>query len=658
MKEKILIVEDEFIVANDLHLTLERAGYPVCGIASSVIEAREIITKEKPFLVLLDIHLKGKLNGIDLAKELKESDVAFIYLSANSNQQILEAAKATEPYGFLVKPYREKDLLITLDIARYRYEHGQESKIRREHLLQNQLTEIIAEPSEWEYKMLSIAKAIQPYIPFDYMGGLKKTDDFSFYLLSFLRTGFDEYQLIGINELSTITRLSLQELKKILENSPPNNNAAWYNGNDFKKNCQLNLRKKLVADTFQLQSNIVLPVFMADGGMFVFSFFSTKPDTYNEGHLALLFRIQQLLTIALDGDMSFKKINEKGKEADNRLEDISQDLEIISNFEGIIGSSSSLLNVLDLVTQVAPLDTSVLILGESGTGKERIADCIHQLSPRKNKTMVRVNCAALPPSLIESELFGHEKGAFTGAVDKRIGKFELADGGTIFLDEIGEMPVELQAKLLRVLQEKEIERIGGKQSIKVNVRVIAATNCNLEKEMAEGRFRLDLYYRLNVFPIVLPPLRERKEDIKQLAHFFATQFGNKFKKPFHGISQQMLADLEDYDWPGNIRELENIMEQSVILNDGKSEMILKRPLLRKAPIKNDLTAATINSVQTLDDVKQLQRQSEKEYISSILKKTNGRIRGKGGAAEILNQKPTTLESRMAKLGIKKEEFYK
>jgi transcriptional regulator with GAF, ATPase, and Fis domain len=299
-----------------------------------------------------------------------------------------------------------------------------------------------------------------------------------------------------------------------------------------------------------------------------------------------------------------------------------------------------------------------MISGESGTGKERIADCIHQLSPRKKGPMIKVNCGALPPSLVESELFGHEKGSFTGAMEKRIGKFELADTGTIFLDEIGEMPIELQVKLLRVLQQKEIERIGGRQTIKIDVRIIAATNRNLEKEVAERRFRLDLYYRLNVFPVTLPPLRERKDDIKQLAHFFATQFCNRFKKTFHGIHQQMLAELEDYDWPGNIRELENIIEQSVILNDGRSELILKRPLLKKVNTADKVMTTLSTPVKNLADVKQLQKQTEKEFISSILKQTNGRIRGKGGAAEILNQKPTTLESRMVKLGIRKEEFYK
>lgn len=654
MKQKILIVEDEFVIANDLQMTLEKAGYIVCGIASSVIEAREIIKKEKPSLALLDIHLKGKLDGIDLGKELKESDIGFVYLSANSNQQILEAAKATEPYGFLVKPYREKDLLVTLDIARYRLDYGLESKIRRENHLHHQVTDIVHERTDWETKFLHFARAIQSYIPFDYIAGLKRADDLLYNGIGFLRIGFDEYQLINTDALLTITGLKASKLHQVLQASPPSNKATWYNGPDFEKICGLNPMKRLLADTFQLASNLVIPVLPANGGIFIFSFYSRRSDAYGEEHLSLLFRLQQLLTIALDS------VSTLGETIgpDRQLEKSGKPPAAASVFQGIIGNSVSLLNVLDAVSQVAPLDTSVLILGESGTGKERIADCVHQHSFNKNKPFVKVNCAALPATLIESELFGHEKGSFTGALDKRIGKFESAEGGTIFLDEIGEMPLEMQVKLLRVLQEKEIERIGGRQPIKVNVRIIAATNRNLEKEVAEGRFRLDLYYRLNVFPITLPSLRDRKEDLPQLADYFASRCFEKFNKSFKGISSQMMQQMEAYDWPGNIRELENIIEQSVIMNDGRSELTLKRPLpgstlMTAGPRKTENTSPSIRS---LDDMKHIQKQTEVDYLSSILQKTRGRIRGKGGAAELLNQKPTTLESRLAKLGIKKEDF--
>lgn len=265
------------------------------------------------------------------------------------------------------------------------------------------------------------------------------------------------------------------------------------------------------------------------------------------------------------------------------------------------------------------------------------------MSTRKDKPFVKVNCAALPATLIESELFGHEKGAFTGAHEKRIGKFEKADKGTIFLDEIGEMPIELQVKLLRVLQEKEIERIGGVETIKTDVRVIAATNKNLEKEVAEGRFRLDLYYRLNVFPILLPSLRDRTEDIPALAYHFMDHYNLKSAKKISGFSDDALKKMMAYDWPGNIREMENLIERSVLLAKGNIIEHLPLTIPQKARDESTTDAFRIKTIQ----------ENERDYIMSVLKISNGRIWGAGGAAEILNIPPSTLKSKMKKLGIKK-----
>lgn len=307
-------------------------------------------------------------------------------------------------------------------------------------------------------------------------------------------------------------------------------------------------------------------------------------------------------------------------------------------FEGIIGNSQLLLNVFDHISKVAPFDTTVLIQGESGTGKERIADCIHNLSPRKGKPLVKVNCATLPSTLIESELFGHEKGAFTGAIAKRTGKFELANGGTVLLDEIGEMPPDLQVKLLRVLQEQEIEPVGGRSSVKVDVRVIAATNRNLGRDVAEGRFRLDLYYRLNVFPVVLPPLRERIEDIPVLADHFINIYNRKSGKKIEGLSDKALRNMMAYSWPGNIRELEHLIERSV--------------LLAKGSIIEDIS---FSGLHTQDLRIKTIHENERDYIISVLKKCNGKIWGSGGAAEILAIPPSTLKSKMKRLGITKEK---
>jgi two-component system response regulator HydG len=458
MKSKILIVEDQFIEANNLQMILERAGYAVLPIAHSVPAAMEILASEKPDMVLLDIYLKGNLTGIDLARILRQRNIGFVYLSANSTRDILEAAKSTHPYGFLVKPFREKDVLVTLDIAQYLHEQ-------------------------------KIGSAL-PALP-----------------------------------------------------APASDRIA---------------------------------------------------------------------------------------------------------FRSIIGESPALSEILDKVGIAAPSEVSVLILGESGTGKEKIAECIHELSPRKKQPYVRVNCAALPASLIESELFGHEKGAFTGAFDRRIGKFERAHNGTIFLDEIGEMPLDMQVKLLHVLQEREIERVGGKSVIKVNVRVIAATNRNLEKEVAEGRFRIDLYYRLNVFPLRLPPLRERKEDIQALANHFLNMYAAKFKKRATRFSETASAQLRKYDWPGNVRELQHLVERSVLMcPDGTITDIHFSDNASQVDAKSESDAR----IKSIDE-------NERDYIAEVLRRCNGRVSGKDGAAELLGINVSTLNSRIKKLGIGKNVIFK
>ena len=462
MRKKILIVEDQFIEANNLQMILEKAGYKVCTIARSVPVALEIAESEKPDLVLLDIFLQGNLTGIDLARKLREKDIGFVYLSANSNKKTLDEAKVTRPYGFLVKPFREKDILVTLDIAWYLHEQ---------------------------------------------------------YLAS----------------------------------------------------------TKLQEDAFR------------------------QPPDHST----------------------------------------------IPEFKGIIGNSKPLQSVLDAVLVVARSETSVLLLGESGTGKEKIAECIHNISSKKSRPFIKVNCAALPLALIESELFGHERGAFTGAVERRIGKFEQADGGTIFLDEIGEMPLEMQVKLLRVLQEKEIERIGGRDTIKVDVRVITATNRNLEKEVAEGRFRMDLYYRLNVFPITLPALRERKEDIPLLAIHFTHLYSKKIGRPVHDIGSEALKKLLLYDWPGNIRELENLVERSVLLATGNIITDIALPQNQKS---TTTLTGTKEPIKTIEE-------NERDHIVSALRSCNGKISGEGGAAELLNINVSTLNSKIKKLGIKREHYF-
>ena len=322
-------------------------------------------------------------------------------------------------------------------------------------------------------------------------------------------------------------------------------------------------------------------------------------------------------------------------EAENNYlqEEINHDL----LFGEIISQSKRMRRVLREVEQVANTSSTVLILGESGTGKELIARVLHKMSPRSERPMIKVNCAALPANLIESELFGHEKGAFTGAFSRKIGRFELADKSTIFLDEIGEMPLELQSKLLRVLQEGEFERLGAETTIKVDVRILAATNRDLEKEVEQGEFREDLYYRLNVFPIQCPPLRDRKEDIPLLVSHFCKKLENKIGKKITNIPKKLLEQLSEYYFPGNIRELENIIERAVILSrDGKLSLGNWLPKKR--------LQANKESLETLEELNRM-------HIIKALKMTEWRISGAKGAAKLLGLKPTTLESRMKKMQI-------
>jgi len=316
---------------------------------------------------------------------------------------------------------------------------------------------------------------------------------------------------------------------------------------------------------------------------------------------------------------------------------LQEEIKLTHNFEELIGSSSSLKKVLKNVERVAPTDSTVLITGETGTGKELIARAIHNLSPRKGRPLVKVNCAAIPAGLIESELFGHEKGAFTGALTRKMGRFELADKGTIFLDEIGELPLDLQSKLLRVLQEGEFERVGGTQTFKVNVRVIAATNRNLEQLSKTGGYRPDLYYRLNVFPIQLPALRERDGDIPLLAQYFVRKFATNLGKKIDRIPERMITALQRYPWPGNIRELEHVIERAVILSEGPE----LEPIDWLSPFDNK---TGLTKTLTLEDM-------ERQHIADVLEQTNWRVSGDKGAAAILGLKPTTLEARMKKLGI-------
>jgi transcriptional regulator with GAF, ATPase, and Fis domain len=316
-------------------------------------------------------------------------------------------------------------------------------------------------------------------------------------------------------------------------------------------------------------------------------------------------------------------------------------------FEEIVGTSKALKAVLSRIAKVAPTDSTVLITGETGTGKELIARAVHKRSQRCSRAFVTVNCAAIPRDLIASELFGHEKGAFTGATQRRLGRFELADGGTIFLDEIGELPAETQIALLRVLQEHEFERVGGTESIRTDVRVIAATNRDLEAAIAAGMFRSDLFYRLNVFPIEVPPLRERREDIRLLVEYFIDRYATKAGKSIHGVNKKSLELLQSYPWPGNIRELQNVIERSVIVCDTENFSVDESWLSRQ-PLASE--------PKTRPELPRKLAAQEKEMIEAALRESRGRVSGPSGAAAKLGIPGSTLETKIRSLKISKNRF--
>ncbi|UOQ52244.1 sigma 54-interacting transcriptional regulator [Hymenobacter cellulosivorans] len=824
----ILIVEDEFVIANNLRRILTQAGYQVPSLAKTVAEARQLIAQNTPDIVLLDIFLRGEETGIDLAQELQEAHIPFVYLSANLSDSVLEAAKVTQPFGFLNKPFRAKDVLTTLEIARYRHAHSEEAKLRRQQQIQVAVNNAIITLHDRDQLSLAIAAQIDKLVPFSFLNlRIALPEEQSFYWVMLRKTALGTFErihlpvLLGPNASDELLEKLTQETPDQLGEQP-----GIFTGPDFEALCAEYLTARAIRDTFGVQSLLVLPVVLkrrsftnlqlartdAAGftaaeyeavrlttsqialaldnllaceeiderrrlktaelavasafqngksmaeivpavaaalnellpGIDLLSIYrvgraagSTPSDavaqkkdgqfrllpaaemippgttsplgwqqiladmepwllqpTLNVGRQAAQVRdrnpvtrlygdqlslqssmyvpvfikgeavaalvvaskaayaftpkdlqtLQSLaaeLALALDNLLAFERIKALSEQLEQEKTYLSEEIKTSHNFGEIVGSSPALQSVFTSISQVAPTDYTVLVTGETGTGKELVARALHNLSKRRSRTMVKVNCAALPPQLIESELFGHEKGAFTGAHDRRIGKFELAHGSTIFLDEIGELPLELQAKLLRVLQEKEIERLGGKGPIQVDVRIVAATNRHLQQEVAAGRFRADLYYRLNVFPLLVPPLRERPEDILPLTMHFLQKISKQLGKPLTGLSNAMRRQLEQYSWPGNVRELEHVLERAAIMAR-TTTLELPEPLVAEpGPCA---AAAAPAAVKPMQD-------AMRETILAALAQANNRIRGRGGAAELLHLKPTTLESRMKKLQI-------
>ena len=373
-------------------------------------------------------------------------------------------------------------------------------------------------------------------------------------------------------------------------------------------------------------------------------FLSKEKVNYTVEQIALLRDLADIISIAVSNALAYQEIKalKETLHLENRL--LQEEVIQRSIYEEIVGSSTSLRKVLAAIDKVAPTDSTVLITGETGTGKELVAHAIHRRSPRCDRALVKVNCAALPAELIASELFGHEKGAFTGALQQRIGRFEAANGGTIFLDEIAELSPEIQVSLLRVLQEKEFERVGGNRTIKTDVRVIAATNKDLRREVEDGRFRMDLFYRLNVFPVHVPSLRERVNDIPVLVDYFAARLAARTGKKISHIEKRSLSAMQQYSWPGNIRELQNVIERCVILADGEVLRVEPGMLMQEPPSNG--TPAYQPALES----------DRKARIEAVLRETRGKVYGPHGAAARLGVPATTLDSQLRALRINKHQF--
>jgi transcriptional regulator with GAF, ATPase, and Fis domain len=474
---------------------------------------------------------------------------------------------------------------------------------------------------------------------------------------SFLKGDKEQFNIMPLNRNTTLLFMAL----KSKLSGKDGQNFLEVNGEAFNQLCEQFSHLKQLKEKNSINSIMILRYsFNNLGGLTVIlgrslpytrmkrklamdlMFTQNRNSFFVNTEIDLAVNLLPYLGLVLSNFYAFEEILSLTKKLEQEKNYLLDEINLTNNIQEIIGNSQQINYALNKVKQVAPIDATVLILGETGTGKELIAKAIHNLSSRKENAFITVNCAALPAQLIESELFGHEKGSFTGALEKRIGKFEVADRGTIFLDEIGELPLEIQAKLLRVLQEKEFERLGGKSTVHSDVRIVAATNRELEKEVERGKFRSDLFFRLNVFPILVPPLRERKEDIPLLVKYFIDKYSKKIGKELKSIKKSDVDMLLNYNWPGNVRELEHIIERAIIVSEGSNlnfEKLLGRNLQQDEP--------DFKSFKTLVD-------NEKEHIINALKIAKGKVTGENSAAQLLGINGKTLGSKMRKLKLKRE----
>lgn len=528
----------------------------------------------------------------------------------------------------------------------------------RERTMQLAINNALLSIKQREPLFRAVAEELGRVMPFEYfgiriqrMGPTKSFEAFA----EFSRVGSDKFVALGPDrpqeDGGDATGL-YQQLSDLLQR------PGVYAGADFYALAVRYPRLRYVYEHYGTRAMLVAPIWQRPDSQVVLTLSAADPAAFTADNQATVQALVPQIALVLDNLFAFEQIEELKAQVEQERTYLIDEINTDRPADGLIGVSPALQQVRQRIAQVADTDATVLITGETGTGKEVVARALHQASPRHGRALVKINCAALPAQLIESELFGHEKGAFTGAVERRIGKFELANGGTIFLDEVGELPLDLQAKLLRVLQEKEFERLGGNRVLQTDARVLAATNRVLEEEVRAGRFRADLYYRLNVFPIQLAPLRERPQDIVPLVQHYLGTLSKRLARPPRAIRPADMAALLAYAWPGNIRELEHVLEQAIIVSHGAwlefggfaagptPRALLPGPTPPIEPTGPTPPEANEAPLKTL-------REQERDHILTALHRTDGRVSGTQGAAALLDINPKTLEARMKKLGIRR-----
>ena len=647
---KILVLEDEYLIAEDLKTMLGKAGYEEVVLCFDAQDATRVIQKGDIDFAILDVNTGEELGGLEVSTKVSQRKIPYIFLTSYADDDLLNKIKKNKPAGYLIKPTSEKELKSTIEIARYKAAYKNMSMTEKERKFLLELNAAINHVGDSDAFFSAIISALGELVDLDRPPHLALLTEDEKHVTIKLDTAFStiEPEIVRHikDEIKKFNPIPVSDaLRRVLDRDEP----AIYSLEELK-NLFINKHAHDVLEGTEIKECIIAPLKVNSRTLGYLNIPSARKDHFGSAHFDILRAAANQIAVILQSNLFYEKLRKHSDKVEQENSYLLDEIRLDRFNHDFVGTSPNIAELKEKILQVAKIDTTVLIVGETGTGKELVARSIHTNSSTSNKPMVKINCASLPAQLIESELFGHEKGSFTGAEKRVIGKFEMANNGIIFLDEIGELPLDLQPKLLRVIQEKEIVRIGGTDPIELNVKIIAATNRNLVEQVEEGKFREDLFYRLNVFPINIPPLRERREEIEELANYFLTNFSKKLGKPNLEFTPSTLSSLVAYDWPGNIRELQHVIEKHVILAKNKEvEITIDGRIKKKESLQTRLLDLEL-PYPTL-------QQSEKNLIINVLHSTNGKVRGSGGAAEILDINPSTLESKIKKLGIIKRQLF-